>query len=175
MVTNTAALENGFNKAKKIIEEKIGLCLIKQANILAMKAHDLYHSPKMGFTGNTWTGTAVGVYVSGILIYFITTKMIADMPSTVRRKLTSGERAFLESDYNGIKRSYLGLIETDKQHSEYDAIQFLQNHNPLSKYAITVVNGSEYASYIEDEMNGDVLIGTYHYANRLRAVDIINS
>lgn len=172
MGINTAALENGFNKAKKIIEERVGLGLINQANILAMKAHDLYHSPKMGFTGNTWTGTAVGVYVSGKLIYFITTKMIADMPPTVRRKLTSGERAFLESDYNGRKRAYVGIIETDKQHSEYDAIQFLENHNPLSKYAITVVNGSEYANYIENEMGGDVLIGTYHYASRLRAVDL---
>ena len=43
------------------------------------------------------------------------------------------------------------------------------------KYGITVVSGSEYASYIEDVLKGDVITGTYHYAHGLRAVDLVKA
>ena len=64
MGTNTAALENGFNKATEIIRTRVIAGLRKEADKLALKAYDTYKSPLMGFTGNTWTGTAVGVYDS---------------------------------------------------------------------------------------------------------------
>jgi hypothetical protein len=129
----------------------------------------------MAFTGQTWTGTAVGVYSNGALIYVITTKQFADMPAPVRKKLTSGEYAFLKPDYMGRHRGYKGVIETDKENSEQDAIGFLQGHRVNGKYGITVVSGSEYASYIEDVLKGDVITGTYHYAHGLRAVDLVKA
>ena len=62
MADNSKALENGFNKAKQIIRERVEIGLMAEANKLAMKAYEMYHSPKMAFTGQTWTGTAVGAF-----------------------------------------------------------------------------------------------------------------
>lgn len=172
MADNSKALENGFNKAKQIIRKRVEIGLMAEANKLAMKAYEMYHSPKMAFTGQTWTGTAVGAFSYGYLIYVITTRQIDSMPPPVRKKLTTGTYAFLKPDYLGRYRGYNGVVPTDKGNSEQDAITFLELYNPRSKYAIVVVNGSEYAEYIEQVMGGDVLIGTYHYAKGLRAVDL---
>lgn len=173
MYNNIASLEKGFTKAGEIIQKRITGGLIMKADVLCMKAHDLYRSPNMAFTGNTWTGTAVGVYVLGKLVYYVTTKMIAHMSEAIRRKLTRGESSFLYPDYMGVNRYFTGKIKTDRNYSEYDALEFLKGHSPLSKYAITVVNGSEYAEYIEQVYHGDVITGVYHYANKLRAIDLI--
>ena len=173
MGNNREALERGFAKAKDIIRQKMESILVREANVLALKAHDLYKSPRMAFTGNTWTGTAVGAYSNGKLVYYVTTKMIADMDPAIRNKLKKGERVFLNPDYMGRARSFTGVINTDSGNSENDAITFLLSHNPNSRYAITVVNGSEYAEYIEQVLDGDVITGTYHYAGNLRAIDLI--
>ena len=178
MTNNTAALERGFKKAKQIMRERIEQCLVNEANKLAMKAYESYNSPLMGFTGNTWTGTAVGAYSNGKLIYIITTRMIDNMPAPVMNKLRLGKPVFLEKPYgyimdeSGGDRSFIPTVDTDGGNSEKDAIEFLESHSIDSKYGITVVNGSEYANYIENSMGGDVIIGTHHYAGRLRAIDL---
>ena len=178
MANNTAALDRGFAKAKQIMRERIEQCLVNEANKLAMKAYESYNSPLMGFTGNTWTGTAVGVYSNGKLIYYITTRMIDNMPAPVMNKLRLGKPVFLEKPYGYImvgsrgNRSFAAFVDTDGGNSEKDAIEFLESHSIGSKYGITVVNGSEYANYIENSMGGDVIIGTHHYAGRLRAIDL---
>ena len=178
MSNNTAALERGIKKAKQIMQERIEICLVNEANKLALKAYESYTSPLMGFTGNTWTGTAVGVYSQGKLIYYITTRMIENMPAPVMSKLRLGRPAFLEKpygyimDYSGGNRWMRPTIDTDGGSSELDAIEFLESRIPTSQYGITVVNGSEYANYVENSMGGDVLIGTHHYAGRLRAIDL---
>lgn len=178
MSNNTAALERGIKKAKQIMRERIELCLVNEANKLALKAYESYLSPFMGFTGNTWTGTAVGVYSQGKLIYYITTRMIDNMPAPVMNKLRLGKPVFLEKPYGyimegiGKDRSFGAFVDTDGGNSEKDAIEFLESHSIGSKYGITVVNGSEYANYIENSMGGDVIIGTHHYAGRLRAIDL---
>lgn len=178
MGTNTAALENGFNKATEIIRTRVIAGLRKEADKLALKAYDTYKSPLMGFTGNTWTGTAVGVYDRGALVYYVSTKTIANMPSAVRSKLKLGKTYFLSKpygyimDYSSGNRTFTPYVDTDGGNSEQDAIKFLESNSPNSKFAITVVNGSEYANYVENLMGGDVLIGTYHYAKNLRVVDL---
>jgi hypothetical protein len=173
MPTNDVTIEAGFAKAKSIIRNKIQNSLVNDADLLAMKAHDLYHSPMMAFTGNAWTGTAVGVYIDYKLKYYVTTRMIAGMNPPVRRKLTSHEGVFLRPDYLGRNRHYVGVVETDKQHGESDAIQFLYDHTPVFRYGITVVSGVEYADFIERDLHGDVLTGTYYFTRNLRAVDLI--
>ena len=181
MADNSKALENGFNKAKQIIRERVEKGLMVEANKLAYKAYEMYRSPLMGFTGQTWTGTAVGVYSNGALIYVITTRQIASMPPPVRNKLRAGRPSFLEKPYGyvmtgyGMDRWYQTIIDSNGGSSEQDALKFLQGHRTVGKYGITVVNGSEYANYIENEMGGDVLIGTYHYAHGLRAVDLVKA
>ena len=178
MSNNTAALERGIKKAKQIMRERIELGLVNEANKLALKAYESYTSPLMGFTGNTWTGTAVGVYSQGKLIYYITTRMIKNMPAPVMNKLRLGRSAFLEDPYGYIMgesvgdRSFTPAVDTDGGNSEKDAVEFLESRIPTSQYGITVVNGSEYANYIENSMGGDVIIGTHHYAGRLRAIDL---
>ena len=171
MSNNSEALERGFEKAKLIIYERIVKSLVLDANLLAMKAHDTYKSGS--FTGNTWTGTAVGVYANGSLIYYVTTKMIANMPNIKHSKITAGEYVYLRPSYDGRNRGFKGTIETDNGISEDDAVAFLKSRVPSSKYSITVVNGSEYASYLEREKGADVLTGTYFYAHGLKATDLI--
>ena len=173
MAENSKALENGFNKAKQIIRERVEKGLIAEANKLAYKAFDMYRSRLMGFTGQTWTGTAVGVFSNGVLIYVITTRQIASMSPPVRGKLKFGKPVYLKHPYGGGRdRAFVPIISTDGGNSEADAINFIKDYRPSGKYAIVVVNGSEYAKYIEQVMGGDVLIGTYHYAKGLRAVDL---
>lgn len=180
MTDNSRALENGFAKARLIIRERAEKGLMVEANKLAYKAFELYRSPLMGFTGQTWTGTAVGVFSNGENIYTITTRHIANMPPPVRSKLRTGKVYFLKKPYgyimdatgDGGNRFMRPVIDTDGDNSEADAIKFLRSYKPSTKYAIVVVNGSEYASYIEGMMDGDVLVGTYHYAHGLRAVDL---
>lgn len=173
MSNNSEALNKGFEKAKRIIYERVVKSLAHDADLLAMKAHDTY---KCGsFTGNTWTGTAVGVYANGSLVYYVTTRMIANMPSIRHKKITAGEYLYLKPAYDGRNRGFKGTIDTDKGVSEEDAISFLKSRVPSSKYSITVVNGSEYASYLEREKGNDILIGTYFYAHGLRAMDLIRN
>jgi hypothetical protein len=178
MSNNTAALNRGFSKMELIIRERITKGLIVEADKLAMKAYETYHSPLMGFTGQTWTGTAVGVFSNRSLAYYVSTRIIANMPNPVRKKLSFGKPAFLKEpygyimDFSGNNRFMRPTVATDEGISEQDAIKFLQSYHAHTKYAIVVVNGSEYANYIENSMGGDVITGTYHYASRLRAVEI---
>ena len=167
MVDNSAALERGLEKAKGIILKRMTDGLIVAAHNFCADAFRAYESPLMGFTGNTWTGTAVGAYVSGKLIYYTTTKAVAGMKSAKRVKLTKGEVAYLKEDYLGRERTFVGMTETDKRLSEYDAIEFLKSHRHTGKYALTVVNGSEYANYIENQMSGNVLMKTYFWSTEL--------
>ena len=177
-MNNSRALDNGFKKAKEIIHDRMLKGLIVEADKLAEKAYESYQSPKMGFTGQTWTGTAVGVYINGNLEYVVTTRNIGAKIPPVRSKLSNGENAFLETPYGYLmgesdgNRFFRSIISSDGGDSEKDAIDFLQSHKNTGSYGITVVNGSEYANYIENVMGGDVLIGTYHYAGYLRAVDL---
>jgi hypothetical protein len=100
------------------------------------------------------------------------------MPSAVRSKLKIGKPYFLSKpygyimDYSSGNRTFTPYVDTDGGNSEQDAIKFLESNSPNSKFAITVVNGSEYANYVENLMGGDVLIGTHHYAKNLRVVDL---
>ena len=181
MPDNRKALENGFAKAKKIIHDRIIKGLYVEADRLAMKAYESYESPMMGFTGQTWTGTAVGVFDKGSLVYYVSTKTIADMPDAVRSKLRADKQYFLENpygyimDYSGGNRKFTAVIDTDGGSSEADAVNFLREYKPSNSYAIVVVNGSEYAEYIQNILGGDVLFGTYRYAHNLRAAEIVKA
>ena len=177
-MNNSKVLDNGFKKAKEIIRGRMLKGLIIEADKLAVKAYETYESPKMGFTGQTWTGTAVGVYIEGNLEYVVTTRNIGLQIPPVRNKLRNGESVFLKEPYGYLmgksegNRWIMSIISSDGVDSEKDAIDFLQSHKNIGSYGITVVNGSEYANYIENIMGGDVIIGTYHYAGSLRAVDL---
>jgi hypothetical protein len=178
MSNNAAALDRGFKKLYTMIDLRMLRGLSVEANKLAMKAYETYRSPLMGFTGNTWTGTVVGVFINHRFVYMIGTRAIGNMPAALRKKLTRGETAFLKEPYGyimkgvGNNRRFTGKVSTDQGNSEQDAIAFLNGYVPKGRWAIVVVNGSEYGNYIENEMGGDVLIGTYRYAKNLRIAEI---
>ena len=171
MADNRAALDRGFDKARGIIRNKMLRALMGVELSLAVEAQNRY-IPEKSFTGNTWTGTAVGAYADGKLVYYKTTKDLGMQPP-VHRKLRLDEVVHLKSDYLGRDRVIRGSIDTDGGTSEEDAVKFLNRYSPKSKYSVVVANGSEYAEYVESVLDGDVITGTYNYAKRMRLNDFI--
>lgn len=173
MADNSAALERGFAKARQIIKKRVDEGLTIAACNICIDAYRQYKSPLMGFTGNTWTGTCCGVYSDGSLIFMSSTHKIASMPSPLGGKLKAGENRFYAEPYGyrmdgvGENRDFLGRISTSGNLAEADAAEFLSSHHPSFKYGLCVVNGSEYAKYIENEMSGNVLMNTYFWSAEL--------
>jgi hypothetical protein len=173
MHNNSEALEKGFGKAKQIIKKRIDEGLTIAACNFCVDAYRSYSSPMMGFTGNTWTGTCCGVYSEGSLIFIASTHKIASMPNPLGAKLKAGYGRFYPEPYGyimsgvGKDRGFAGSIETSGNYAEADACDFLSSHHPSFKYGLCVVNGSEYANYIENVIGGDVLTKTYYWSAEL--------
>jgi hypothetical protein len=173
---NKTAIKNGINKARKIIDLRMMAGLMIEVDKLAFKAYESYRSTFMGFTGNAWTGTVVGLYFDKKLVYNKSTREIASMPKALMRKLTLGEAKYLKEPYGTMMdatgaggRKFFAIVPTDKKYAEESALDFLNSYVPSQRFEIVVVNGAEYASYIERTMGGDVISGTYHYARTLKA------
>ena len=162
MHNNREALERGFSKMGTHIREVAEQGMRETSAWLTNDALMRYRSRVGPFTGNTITGTASGVYIDSVLKFAMTSGR--DMPKPVRRKLDKGEIVYLEHPYDNYPRSIKGEVETSGGYSDKDAMSFLGTVTPQFPYQIVLVNGSEYASFIEKIMDGNVLSDTYFSA-----------
>lgn len=160
MPDNAALFDAGMDRAKTIINNHLTdffMNVCEEAVNYAM-AH---HSGFKNFTGNTHTGYACGVYVEGKLVGVVCSADKAKPP--VRVKLTAGETAFLDPDYDGNSRQFTGKVETDRGYGQPYAVKFLNSHKPKSNkgVAFAMTTGTEYSEFLEIVYHADVLTGTF--------------
>ena len=155
---NRKALEEGFVKAKQIVYEHITSILIKMCDDLIDDA--LAEKEYGNFTGNTVTSYACGLFISGRLSYVSLSSDKLDGP--IRIKLAKGESAYLDPDYDGGARAIKGTVETDGKYGYQTSLDFLNFYNSNSKgFEIVMCTGTEYSSYIEEEIGANVLTDTF--------------
>lgn len=160
MPDNSALIDAGMDKANSIIYNHISNLLMSvcdQSVVYAMT----HHKGFLNFTGNTHTGYACGLYNDGKLV-FVSFSADKDKPP-VRVKLTAGETAFLDPDYDGRTRSYTGIIQTDRGYGRAYALRFLQSHKPKNNKGLSLclTTGTEYSEFLEVVRHADVLTGTF--------------
>lgn len=157
---NRKAFDAGMKKAEQIIYGHIYgiLCDVCDAAVVyAMNNHSGFNN----FTGNTHTGYVCGLFMDGALQYYAASASLDKPP--VRVKLTAGETAYLDPDYDGNTRSFRGVIETDQGYAFDYAMKFLNGYSSKVKkgFQLVMTTGTEYSEYLENVRHADVLTGTF--------------
>ena len=126
------------------------------------------HREYLGFTGNTQTSYACGLYVEGKLQGVVVQKNWNSPP--VRRKVPFGQWVYLRNPYEGRPRSIKGVVPVDGMYGLETSMAFLKGY-PARKDAIQIVmtTGTEYSVYLEAAAGLDVLTGTYEAAKTILA------
>lgn len=164
---NARILENGFAKGLEMIEDLIYNSLADAADKLLVRAAS--NRQFVGFTGNTQTSYACGIYVNGSLVHVSVQKEWNQPP--IRMKVRKGQFVFLTNPYEGFKRGVRGQVEIEEPFGLQLSMKQLQEYKaPRKGLAIMMTTGTEYSLYIEQAMNLDVLTNTFN-----DAANIINS
>lgn len=164
---NSKVFDAGIKKARQIVSGYVFDCLAKACEELADDAVRNYRSPIGAFTGNTITSYACGVFVDRALIYYYSNGNKIKAP--VRVKLSKGETAYLNPDYEGRSRRFTGKTDTDKGYGEDFSFKFLSRYKSKVKngFEIVVCSGTEYSTYIENVWHGNVLTDTFERAPKV--------
>ena len=161
-MTNEQVLTKGLLKAKEIAYEHYLDCLRDSCDQLVDDAVASYKSPIGPFTGNTITSYAIGLYLGKDLVYYYSNDGIKQ---PVRVKLKKGERVELTPDWRGKNRSFSGSVDTDGGYGEDFSQRFLGAYHPKSNgIELVMTSGTEYSTYIETAMRGNVLTDTFKRA-----------
>ncbi len=120
-----------------------------------------------GFTGNTQTSYACGLYIDGALKYYINQKMWSKSP--VRKKVPKGVRVFLNKPYEGNPRAVTGRVDVDDLYGKDSSFDFLKSYKgfPDKSFGIVMATGTEYSEYIESVHNLNVLTDTFQRAKQI--------
>lgn len=158
-MSNESKLDKGLAKARKIALEHVQKCLEDACDELVRHAQKNYKSPVGPFTGNTITSYSVGLYVDGVFMYYYSDDGIKP---PVRGKLTKKEgRVTLSPAWDGKERSIYPVINTDGGYGIDYAFDFLNSYKSKTKgIEIVMCSGTEYSSYIQDVLGGNVLTKT---------------
>ena len=163
---NERVLKEGLQKGYKMIVEH----LTEQLRVLCERL--LLEVPKhrefCGFTGNTQTSYACGLYVDGKL-YGIVTQRNWNAP-TIRRKVGYGQWVYLRNPYEGRARSVKGKVMIKNNHGKSTSVNFLQSYKAKRNHiCIVMTTGTEYSEYLESAAHLDVLTGTYEASKEILA------
>ncbi len=161
-MTNEASLTKGLEKAREMALEHIKSNLEDVCDNLVNHAVANYKSPRGAFTGNTITSYAIGLYLDGAFSYYYSNDGIKP---PVRVKLKKGEKVLLSPDWSGINREFTGTVDTDGGYGERFSYNFLQSYQSETKgIELVMCSGTEYSTYIETVLKGNVLTSTYNNA-----------
>lgn len=159
---NERVLEKGLEKAREIAFNHVRDSLIKSCEALVNDAVSSYKSPIGPFTGNTITSYAIGLFLDGHLSYYYSNDGIKP---PVRVKLKKGESARLSPDWGGRSRSFTGAVDTDGGYGEEFSRRFLSSYKAVKNgMELVMTSGTEYSTYIETAMRGNVLTDTFKKA-----------
>lgn len=157
-MSNKAALDRGFKKAKQIIfahlyDQCIILCdaLVKDA---------LSKRKFQSFTGNTITSFACGIYIDGALNYMVASG--ENMQAPVHAKIQKGQTVFLNNPYEGRPRKVTGRVDIAYDMSGMEtSFRILQSLSSKKKgLSIIMTTGTEYSTYLENVHDLNVLSDT---------------
>lgn len=126
------------------------------------------HREFLGFTGNTQTSYACGLYVDGKLEGIVTQQNWNAPP--VRKKVGYNQWAYLRHPYEGRSRSVRGKVRITGDFGQETSFKFLQGYRGRkNRIQIVMTTGTEYSEYIEAAMGLDVLTGTFEAAKEILA------
>ena len=159
MVDNRKAFDAGWKRAQRIINNYLyelveHLCADLIDHALKEREYD-------GFTGNTQTSYACGIYHNGGLMGMVISGNSMKRP--VRIKVRKGERVYLKNPYEGKARTVTGRVDVDGELGADSASDFLSSYKPFIKMGFSVVmtTGTEYSEYLENVRNLNVLTDTF--------------
>lgn len=161
---NAKTLENGFAKGLRMIEDVLFNSLANAADALLLRVAT--NRQFIGFTGNTQTSYAVGVYVNGKLEH-VSVQRNWNMPP-VRAKVRKGKVVFLGNPYEGKPRAVTGAVDIVDDFGLSLSLKQLEEYKaPKKGLALMMTTGTEYSVYIEQAMSLDVLTNTFKDAARI--------
>jgi hypothetical protein len=161
---NAKTLENGFAKGLRMIEDVLYNSLAEAADALLVRVAT--NRQFIGFTGNTQTSYACGVYVNGKLVH-VSVQHNWNEP-TRRMKVQKGKVVFLGNPYEGQPRAVEGKVDIVENHGLMLSLRQLEEYKAPSKgLALMMTTGTEYSIYIEQAMSLDVLTNTFKDAARI--------
>ena len=155
-------LERGYNM---IVNHLFGqMSVICSRLLLEVPKHREF----LGFTGNTQTSYACGIYVDGRLEGIMTQDNWRAQP--VRGKVPMGQWVWLRNPYEGRPRSVKGEVRITKPYGLQTSVDFLKSYRAAkNKVSIVMTTGTEYSELLEVVANLDVLTGTYEAAKTILA------
>ena len=157
---NARVLKDGFARGLKIIERTLQDSLHYAAEELVHRA--LQNRTYTGFTGNTQTSYACGIYVGGMLVEVVHSQSFQDRP--VHLKVRHGQLLYLEHPYEDSERGRArrGMVPVDGLEGIETSLKFLNSYKVPKKYvALVMTTGTEYSEWLEEYMHLDVLKRTY--------------
>lgn len=157
---NARTLQRGFSQFEKARERYIEKTLIEVGTeILTLVAK---HRQFTGFTGNTQTSYACGIYVNGNCTQVIRQTNWNEPPKRV--KVPAGRFVYLKDPYEGEARGVKGKrnIPNDGGFGADTSVRFLLTYKgaPKRGWGMVVCTGTEYSEYLETVKHLDVLSGT---------------
>ena len=164
MSDNAKTLENGFAKGLRMIEDVLYNSLTAAAEKLLVRVSS--NRQFMGFTGNTQTSYAGGVYVNGRLAGVCVQKNWNTPP--LRAKVRRGRVVYLTNPYEGRPRRVVGMVDIEDDYGLSLSLKQLEEYKaPKKGLALMMTTGTEYSVYIEQAMSLDVLTNTFRDAPRI--------
>lgn len=161
---NAKVLENGFAKGMRMIEDVIYNSLADSADALLIRVAT--NRQFIGFTGNTQTSYACGIYVNGRLAHVSVQRNWNSQP--FRMKVRKGKIVFMNNPYEGQPRAVKGQVDIEENHGLVLSLKQLEEYKaPKKGLALMMTTGTEYSLYIEQAMSLDVLTNTFKDAPRI--------
>lgn len=161
---NAKTLENGFAEGLRIIEDVLYNSFADAADALLVRVAT--NRQFIGFTGNTQTSYACGVYVNGRLVHVAVQHNWNEPP--IRMKVRKGKVVFLSNPYEGRPRVVEGKVDIVENYGLALSLKQLEEYKaPRKGLAIMMTTGTEYSVYIEQAMSLDVLTNTFKDAARI--------
>lgn len=156
--------------AKDVLGRQTSESIIKKLSAVARDMVSVYASTKdyHDVTGNLLNSFAVGIYHRGKLVNVVDADDIGREPPT-RPSLAKGEQYNLQTYYSGqpsthvmpdgktVARPYRGEYGSGGKNGVDVARRSLLGRHPSGTYALIAVVAMEYAKYVQNKRNHDVL------------------
>ena len=164
MRDNAKTLENGFAEMQRKIEDALFNSLASAADALLLRVATTRQF--IGFTGNTQTSYACGVYVNGKLEHVSVQRNWNSPP--MRAKIRRGQVVYLSNPYEGVPRAVKGQVDTETDYGLDLSIRQLEEYKaPKKGLAIMMTTGTEYSVYVEQVQRLDVLTNLWLQTGRI--------
>lgn len=153
------AFDEGMKKAKRLINDYLYAAV--ERTCIGLIDNALKEREFEGFTGNTQTSYACGIYYNGGLMGMVISGN--SMKKPIRIKVRKGEHVHLKTPYEGKSRTVIGRVDVDGNLGADSASDFLSSYKPFVKkgFSVVMTTGTEYSEYLENVRNLNVLTDTF--------------